>query len=197
MMQRTRYSRKPKPEPKTTPMALGPLFGLAAVCLLGMVSMYLWTSRHATASSSLPAAPASAQAAPASAPMRIYSETASPAADIAAGLAQAKREHKRVLLDFGGDWCGDCQVLDLYFHQAPNADLLQKNFVLVHVWIGHMDANLDVAARYGVPIAKGVPALAVLGPDGKVLYAQATGQFSDMRHMEPASVTEFLDKWKS
>jgi thiol:disulfide interchange protein len=127
----------------------------------------------------------------------IYSETADPREDIAAALAQAKREHKRVILDFGGDWCGDCQVLDIYFHQAPNAELLQKNFVLVHVWIGHMDKNLDIAAKYGVPINKGVPALAVLDANGKVIFAQSTGQFEDMRHMQPDSVTEFLTKWKS
>jgi len=48
-----------------------------------------------------------------------------------------------------------------------------------------------------VPINRGVPALAVLAPDGKVLYSQATGQFADMRHMDSASVTEFLKKWKS
>ena len=102
-----------------------------------------------------------------------------------------------MILDFGGDWCGDCQVLDIYFHQAPNDALLEKNFVLVHVWIGHEDANLDVAAKYGVPVTKGVPALAVLSANGKVLYAQATGQFRDMRHMEPGSVTEFLETWKS
>ena len=127
----------------------------------------------------------------------LYSETANPGEDIAAGLAEAKREHKRVILDFGGDWCGDCQVLDIYFHKAPNSDLMAKEFVLVHVWIGHMDKNIDVAAKYGVPISKGVPALAVLAPDGKVLYSQATGQFADMRHMDPASLTEFLKKWKS
>ena len=69
--------------------------------------------------------------------------------------------------------------------------------MLVHVWIGHMDANLDVAKRYGVPIAKGVPALAVLAADGRLLYAQKAGEFEDMRHMEPASVTEFLETWKS
>jgi len=196
MTTRMRFSSNPAPSQKTTPKTKGPLFGLAAVCLLGMICMFLWTSRHAPA----PVAPAATQSrpsVPAYTPQHIYSETANPAADIAAGLAQAKREHKRVLLDFGGDWCGDCQVLDLYFHQPPNADLLQKNFVLVHVWIGHMDANLDVAARYGVPIARGVPALAVLAADGKVFYAQATGQFSDMRHMQPTSVTEFLEKWKS
>jgi thiol:disulfide interchange protein len=133
---------------------------------------------------------------PGATPKHIYSETANPRADIAAAMAQAKREHKRVILDFGGDWCGDCQVLDIYFHQAPNSDLVAKKFVLVHVWIGHMDKNIDVAAKYGVPINKGVPALAVLAPDGKVLYSQATGQFADMRHMDSASVSEFLNKWK-
>ena len=127
----------------------------------------------------------------------IYSDTADPKADISAALAKAKKEHKRVILDFGGDWCGDCQVLDIYFHQVPNAELLEKNFVLVHVWIGHMDANIDVAAKYGVPISRGVPALAVLAGDGKVLHSQATGEFADMRHMDPGSVNEFLKKWKS
>ena len=127
----------------------------------------------------------------------IYSETADPKADIAAALVQAKREHKRVILDFGGDWCGDCQVLDIYFHQPENAALLDEHYVLVHVWIGHMDANTDVPAKYGVPIAKGVPALAVLAPDGSVIYAQKSGEFESMRRMESSSVTEFLEKWKS
>jgi thiol:disulfide interchange protein len=102
-----------------------------------------------------------------------------------------------VVLDFGGDWCGDCQVLEIYFHQPPNAALLDKNFILVHVWIGQMDKNISLAAHYGVPISKGVPALAVLTPDGRAIYSQQTGQFNDMRHMDPASVTEFLEKWKS
>ncbi len=135
--------------------------------------------------------------APRPAAKHIYSDTASPKADIAVALAKAKKEHKRVILDFGGDWCGDCQVLDIYFHQAPNEELLEKNFVLVHVWIGHMDANIDIAAKYGVPISRGVPALAVLSGDGKVLYSQATGQFANMRHMDTGSVSEFLTKWKN
>ncbi|HWZ52212.1 MAG TPA: thioredoxin family protein [Granulicella sp.] len=130
-------------------------------------------------------------------PKHLYSETADPTADIAAALKQARREHKRVILDFGGDWCGDCQVLDIYFHQEPNLSLLSKYFVIVHVWIGREDHNLDVADKYGVPVTHGVPALAVLSPSGKVLYSQATGEFRDMRHMDSASVTDFLNRWKN
>jgi thiol:disulfide interchange protein len=137
-----------------------------------------------------------AQAHP-SARKQIYPENADPKAAIAAGIAQAKREHKRVLIDFGGDWCGDCIVLDIYFHQPVNLALLEKNFVLVHVFIKEtMDSNLELGAKYGVDIAKGVPALSVLDPDGHVIYAQKTGQFNDMRHMDPGSVNEFLNRWK-
>ena len=126
----------------------------------------------------------------------IYSETANPRTEIAAGLKQARLQHKRVILDFGGNWCGDCQVLDIYFHEQPNLALLDKNFVLVHVFIGHMDKNIDLAAQYGVPIGKGVPALAVIDENGKVISSQRTGQFNDMRHMDEGSVTTFLNKWK-
>ena len=134
---------------------------------------------------------------PAPSARHIYFETADPKADIAAALAKARREHKRVILDFGGDWCPDCQVLDIYFRQPPNAALLAKYFVLVHVWIGQEDAHLDIAHRYGVPVTNGVPGLAVLAANGTVLYSQGSGEFRDMRTMDPASVTEFLNRWKS
>ena len=131
-------------------------------------------------------------------PRHIYSETADPQTDINAALLKAKREHKRVLIDIGGDWCGDCQVLDIYFRQSPNSELLQKNFVLVHIFTtSTLDQHVAVAAKYGVPTAKGVPALSVLDSSGKVIHAQGTGEFNDMRHMDPASVTEFLNRWKA
>src|ERR1700761_7016328 len=75
-------------------------------------------------------------AAPVMVPRHIYSDTANPKAEIAAALTKAQREHKRVLLDFGGDWCGDCQVLDYYMHQSPNKELLDKYYVLVDVNVG-------------------------------------------------------------
>jgi len=125
----------------------------------------------------------------------IYPAIEDAQADIKAGLAEARRTHKRLILDFGGDWCGDCQVLNIYFHQSPNAELMAKYFVLVDVNIGREDANLDIATKYGVPMPHGVPALAVLNGDGKLLYSQKN-EFADMRHMDSSSVTEFLNKWK-
>ncbi|HTD54344.1 MAG TPA: thioredoxin family protein [Silvibacterium sp.] len=126
----------------------------------------------------------------------IYSDTADPHADIAAAIKTATAQHKHIILDFGGNWCGDCQVLDIYFHQQPNQSLLENNFVVVHVDIGHMDKNTDVAQKYEVPLKRGVPALAVLDQHGRLLYSQKNGEFEAMRRMDPASVTEFLNQWK-
>jgi thiol:disulfide interchange protein len=128
---------------------------------------------------------------------QIYSPTADPRADIAAAIKQARQQNKRVILVFGGDWCGDCQVLDIYFHQSANQQLLDNHFVLVHVDIGQMDHNVDVAEKYKVPITKGVPALAVLDSNGKLLFSQQNKEFENMRNMSIDSVTEFLNQWKS
>ena len=117
--------------------------------------------------------------------------------DIAAALKAAAAGHKRVLLDFGGNWCGDCHVLDIYLHNAENRPILESNFVLVHVNIGTMDANLDIAQKYGVPVAKGVPAMAVLSEDGKLLFSQKNKEFEAMRRIEPSDVTRFLVQWKA
>jgi thiol:disulfide interchange protein len=134
---------------------------------------------------------------PASAAERdIYPSTDQAKIDLATALAAAAETHKRVLLDFGGNWCTDCHVLDLYFHDAANKPLLDANYVLVHINIGRMNANVDIAEHYQIPLRKGVPALAVLGDHGELLYSQRTGEFEAMRRMQSSTVTDFLTQWK-
>lgn len=126
----------------------------------------------------------------------IYPDPAQARADLAAALRTAAASHKRVLIDFGGNWCGDCQVLDIYFHNEANRPILESNFVLVHVNIGHMDENVEIAQRFKVPLERGVPALAVLSENGTLLYSQRSGEFEAMRRMESSAVTQFLVQWK-
>ena len=140
--------------------------------------------------------PVPAQTAPTSQPKPIYPDAAAAPADIKAALAKADREHKRVILDFGGNWCGDCKALASYFHKAPNDDLLKNNFVLVEVNIGKFDQNLDIAKKYEVPLKLGVPALAVLDAKGNILLSQKHGEFESMRSLDPSALTKFLEQWK-
>jgi thioredoxin 1 len=135
-------------------------------------------------------------AAPSLALPDIYPPPEQAAADLAAALKQAAATHRRVIVDFGGNWCTDCHVLDTYMHDAANQPLLDANFLVVHVNVGRIDQNLDIAKRYGIPLKKGVPAVAVLSARGKLLYSQTGGEFEDMRHMESSALTEFLKRWK-
>jgi thiol:disulfide interchange protein len=128
----------------------------------------------------------------------LYPETTRAKADLEQALKQAAKEHKRVLVDFGGNWCGDCKVLDINLKKPENQALLTSNYVMVHVNVGDkgITDNFDVAERFGIPLKKGVPALAVLDSNGRVLHAQKDGEFESMRRMDPKSVNEFLVKWK-
>ena len=114
--------------------------------------------------------------------------------DLAAALTSAAAVRRRVIVDFGGNWCTDCHVLDGYFHDATNGPLLDA-FVLVHINIGRMDENLDIAERYQIPVRKGVPALAVLSEHGELLLSQKSGEFQAMGGMQSSAVTEFLGRW--
>jgi thioredoxin-related protein len=127
----------------------------------------------------------------------LYNKNADAKVEIQDAVARAKKDHQRVILVFGGNWCYDCHVLDQAFHQTDVAPLLEKNFQVVHVDIGDDGKkNNDVAAEYQVPLEKGVPALAILGPDGKLLYSQKNGEWESARSLDPGDVMAFLDKWK-
>jgi thioredoxin 1 len=127
----------------------------------------------------------------------LYPDPSRAEADVKAALSEAAKSGKRVLVDFGGNWCGDCKVLDINLRKPENVAVLQKHYVLVHVNVGEkgIDRNLDLGERYGIPLKKGVPALAILAPDGKVIHSQKNGEFESMRKMDPRSVNDFLVQW--
>jgi thioredoxin 1 len=128
----------------------------------------------------------------------VYDESADAKKQIAAGIREASRRRpaRNVVLVFGANWCTDCRALNTQMHEGDLAALLAKSFVVVKIDVGRMDKNLDVAAKYGVPIKNGIPALAVLDSRAKLLYAQDQGQFADARHMSPESIKAFFEQWK-
>jgi thiol-disulfide isomerase/thioredoxin len=109
-------------------------------------------------------------------------------------IAAAGKQHKRVILVFGATWCGDCYALDYAFHQPRIEPLLNNNFKVVHVDVGRYDRNLDLAKKYRVDLEKGIPSLAVLTPQGGLLYS--TAEFERARLMTEEDVISFLNQWK-
>jgi thioredoxin len=126
----------------------------------------------------------------------IFDANADAGQQIAAALAKASTTGKNVLLIFGANWCPDCHALDAQMHKPDLAELIRNNYEVVKIDVGFMNKNLAVGKRYGVPIRRGIPAIAVLDPQGKVLYAQDQGQFSDARNLPYQDFKAFFEKWK-
>jgi len=118
-------------------------------------------------------------------------------AEIAQALKLASQQHKRVLVVFGANWCYDCHVLDLAFRRPDVAAVLTPNYEVVHVDVGEGDKNQDIMQQYQVPMARGIPALAVLDANGKLLYSQKGGEFEKARALGPDDLVAFLNKWKA
>jgi len=133
---------------------------------------------------------------PASTTKDIYPAGLDARAEIKQAVAKAAAAHKRVLIVFGANWCYDCHVLDLAFHRPDLAPVLARNYEVVHVDVGEGDKNQDLMDEYQVPMEKGIPALAVLDSNGKLLYSQKAGEFERARALAPEDLLEFLNKWK-
>jgi thiol:disulfide interchange protein len=126
----------------------------------------------------------------------IYNEGADARAEIKEALAKARAEHKRVIVVFGANWCYDCHVLDAAFHRSDLAPILAANYEVVHVDIGRGEKNQDLMTKYEVPMKRGIPGLAVLDADGKLVYSQKNGEFEKARALTQEDFLAFLNKWK-
>ena len=130
----------------------------------------------------------------------IYDREADGATLITAAVAQAKAEHKHVLVDLGANWCIWCRRLNQTMESNPGvAKALRENFVLVLVDVNHRHGkkrNGAVNTQYGDPMAQGLPVLVVLDAEGQQLTTQETGALEDGKEAhDPAKVIAFLEKW--
>jgi hypothetical protein len=126
----------------------------------------------------------------------LYPKDADVKKEIEEALKQAATENKRVLLIFGGNWCYDCHVLDRALHEGLAGQVMMESFLLVQVDIGEGDKNLDLAKKYKIPLEKGVPAVAILRRDGRLLYSSGEGEFEAARRMMKKDLVAFLLRWK-
>jgi thiol:disulfide interchange protein len=125
----------------------------------------------------------------------IYDEKADGAKQITDALAIANKEHKRVLLQFGANWCGWCHKLHkLCQTDADIAAKLKESYVVVLIDVnkGH---NGDINKKYGNPAGLGLPAIVILDADGKALTIQDTGKLEQGDHHDPTKVLAFLNEW--
>jgi len=121
-----------------------------------------------------------------------YNERADARAQIAEALARAKRDNKRALLMWGGNWCKWCYRLhDVFEQDKAVRETLRRSYELVLI-----DFNANPGLGAGYQIERSFPYLTVLDADGKLLKNQSTGEFEVGDKHDPAKVLAFLNEWK-
>jgi len=123
-----------------------------------------------------------------------YNETADAKLEIRQALAKGATNQTSIIIVFGANWCGDCQTLHRAMTSGTSAPLLAHDFQVVKVDVGHFDKNLEVAKSYGVPLEKGIPAMAILSSRNEVLYVTRDGELANAQKMGDSGIYEFLKR---
>ena len=124
-----------------------------------------------------------------------YDEKADAEADVAKAIKTAKAKHKLVLIDLGGNWCGDCRVFAGMIEQPDLKAFVDKHYEVVTVNVGRYDHNMQIPARYGINKLNGVPTFLVVDAKGKLVNPDALFALTDARHMTPQSLADWLAQW--
>jgi len=133
----------------------------------------------------------------------IYDKSTDANAQLERACERANKENKRILLMFGGDWCGWCHKLHGLFTSNPEIrTTLSNEYVLVMI---DTESKNAVALLHRCKTAlspdelrkgMGYPFLAVLDAAGKVVKAQPTDVLEEGDHHDPKRVLDFLTQFK-
>ena len=136
----------------------------------------------------------------------VYDESADVGQLIDAAVARAKKDHKRVLVQWGGNWCTWCLKLDgLMRTNKDIAHELLYEYEVVHADAGAKGKNTDLMKKFGAKPEEGFPFLTVLDEDGHAVANQESGSLEikdengesvlgDKMGHDPAKVLAFLKK---
>ena len=116
-------------------------------------------------------------------------------AAIEAALADAGADGKRVLLEFGADWCPDCHVLNSYLQDPRAKTILNASYHVVRIDVGYFDRNVETAQRYGNVIGVGIPSVVILDAQGTKLVDTAAGELADSSRYTVDDIVEFVSSW--
>jgi protein disulfide-isomerase len=117
-------------------------------------------------------------------------------AAIESAREQAAREGKRVAVVFGADWCPDCYALNRALTHRLVTPIVEPSYIVVKVSVGTRNQNLDIMADYGMDVVRGIPAIAILEPDGTLVKAQTDGELRNASALlSVAEIVNFFHAW--
>ena len=122
----------------------------------------------------------------------IYDESGNGEQLIKSALEKAAKENKRVLIQWGGNWCGWCHLLhELFQSDKAISERLAKSYVVVLI---DTESNKPLIEKYNAKL-QGVPYLTFLNADNTVAGHHDTGSLEIGPKHDPAKVLAVLDEF--
>lgn len=126
----------------------------------------------------------------------LYNTSANATADIAKAVAQAKLEHKFVLIQAGGNWCGWCLRFNKFTTEDAQMDsIIKAGFVVYHLNYSKENYNQEVFAKYGYPQRFGFPVFIILDADGNRIHTQNSAYLEEGKGYSKEKVMDFFANW--
>lgn len=128
-----------------------------------------------------------------------YHPEANAELDIQNAVKLAKKTHKNVIIQAGGNWCIWCLRFNNYVQQTPELKkLADDNYVYYHLNWSPENKNEKVFAKYGNPGDKfGYPVFIVLDENGKQIHTQDSAVLEEGSGYSLEKVKTFFNAWKS
>jgi len=108
-------------------------------------------------------------------------------------LARATAEHKSILLRLQAPWCVWCRRLEAFLSRPEIEPLIGRDFVDLKIDMERMTHAKEVAARFCEKDAPGMPWLAVLDAEGKVVVTSDGPDGNIGCPVAPGEISHFME----
>jgi thiol-disulfide isomerase/thioredoxin len=162
------------------------------VWLIGSISVLLLSTLNAEAATAPNVKIRSVAQLPTPLP-KPYDADANADAQVSAALARAKATGKRLLVDFGGNWCPDCLVLAGVMNLPDVKPFVDEHFEVVTVDVGRFNKNLGIVKALHIRKLYAVPWIVIAEPDGSIIASSS--DITDEHHTSVQSKVDWLARF--
>lgn len=109
-------------------------------------------------------------------------------------LAKSQKTKKRVLIEFGGDWCIWSHRMNSVVESKKFKSLIDDNFIFLRCTINALgECNYPSDREY--PEFSSIPHFILLDENGKIIASQDTPGFEFLWFYKKWSLYNFFKKW--
>ena len=122
-----------------------------------------------------------------------YDDTLDAGAALTAAFERASATGKRVVVNFGANWCPDARALcAMLAMPALNAFML-RHFEIVTINVGRYDSNMDLVAQLGLTEGlEGIPTVLIAEADQTLINLDIATRWRTARDATPQEIVDYF-----